>query len=247
MLAVVSAALAWTARPAGAGRTHFGWLRGTESLPERAVELETWVFEQNDVEGGDAPEGNPDQSALWWTTVVGVTDRVEVAVPVEIRHLQLPGEDGSTFFYGFGGEVRWRLVSPDPVEAGPFAPVVRLGAHRLVNQRSRMRGEGGVALSVELSPRVLAAADVEAALVAGNGDSFVELTPAGGVSVRIVDDLRLGGEVVGRSVFGGSDVRWLAAGPNLAWTHGRFWISAALAVGLIDIGTAPRINWAVAF
>ncbi|HWM85804.1 MAG TPA: hypothetical protein VNO33_08195 [Kofleriaceae bacterium] len=237
--ALASAALALTAGAASAGRSHFGWLRATEVLPERGVEMETWLFEKNGV--GDAEES---ETILWWMTVVGITDQLELAVPVELRH-RAAGDE--TLLYGFGAELRWRLVSPDPVEAGPFAPAVRLGVHRLISARDRVRGEAGAGLGVDLGSRVHLATDVGATWTVGEDDSAAELQPAAGVSVRLVDQLRAGAEVYAEIVLDGDGVDWIAAGPNLAWTHGRFWISAALGIGIIDIEVAPRVNWAVAF
>src|SRR5262245_65709667 len=64
---------------ARAGRTRFGWLYDTETVPERGVELETWMLEEDG-------KGSPpvDESSLWLAPVVGVTDRVELAFPIEI-------------------------------------------------------------------------------------------------------------------------------------------------------------------
>jgi len=242
-------AVAWP-RAARAGRTHFGWVRATEVVPQRTVELETWILEKNGVADGDDGangEQTRDETAVWWTTIVGITDQVELSVPVQLRHFEVGDAEGQTLFYGFGAELRWRLVSSDPVEAGPVAPTLRAGVHRLVNQRSRTSADGGVALGLELG-RVHAALDVGATwTTGGDEDSIVELTPAAGISVRVFGDLRMGAEAYGEATFGGPGADWVAVGPNMAWTHGRFWISAALPIGLVDVSTAPRINWAVAF
>jgi hypothetical protein len=235
------------AAPARAGRSHFGWLRATEVVPERTVELETWILEENGVGDDQTVDDTPDETAIWWTTVVGITDQIELGVPIELRHLQAADTDGQTFLYGFGAEVRWRLVSPDPVEAGPVAPALRLGLHRLVNQRSRTRGDAGLTVGFDLGPRIHAAADVGATWIVGDGESIFELTPAAGVSVLVAGDLRAGVEAYAEAAFGGTEADWIAAGPNVAWTYGRFWLTAALPFGLTGIGTAPRINWAVAF
>ena len=37
------------------------------------------------------------------------------------------------------------------------------------------------------------------------------------------------------------------AGPNVAWSHGRTWISAAYGIGLYHIRDAPKLNWGIAF
>jgi hypothetical protein len=244
---VMATALVAGAGVARAGRTPFGWVRATEVLPERGVELETWIFEENGVGNDDDPDTTPDETTLWWTTVVGITDRIEVALPVEFRHLQLGEADGESLLYGFGLEGRWRLVSPDPVEAGPLAPVVRLGVHRLVNARRKTRAEAGATLGIDLGEYVHVAVDAGATWLVDRDDSDLEVTPAAGVSVRIVDQLRVGGEAYGEFTVNGEENDWVAAGPNLAWTHGRFWVSGTVLIGILDITAAPRVNWGMAF
>ena len=58
--------------------------------------------------------------------------------------------------------------------------------------------------------------------------------------------LRFGAEATSEIKKDGS---WYAAGPNMSWTHGRFWISGAFTVGLVQdrIHTAPRLQWGIAF
>ena len=58
---------------ARAGRTHFGWLYGTTTLPERTVELESWFLEETG-KGDD----RLDEALLWWGPVVGLTDELEL-------------------------------------------------------------------------------------------------------------------------------------------------------------------------
>ncbi|HTE55549.1 MAG TPA: hypothetical protein VK698_32065 [Kofleriaceae bacterium] len=233
------------ARVADAGRTHYGWVRGTEVLPERSVEIETWVLERNGLGDGDAADP-PDETVAWWWTVVGITDQLELAIPIAVRH-QDDDAGGQTALLGYGAELRWRLVSSDPVEGGRIAPVVRLGVQRLVNQRDRVRSDGGIAVGADLGSRIHAAVDVGGIWIAGDGRSTFQIAPAAGLSVRIVDELRVGAEVYAEAALRGPGPDWLAAGPNLAWTYGRFWLSASLPIGIIDASTAPRLNWAVAF
>ena len=65
---------------AHAGRTFYGWLYGTEVMPERGVELQTWISTRRtstsrrqtlDDLGASAPS-------------VGITDQLELGLPIEI-------------------------------------------------------------------------------------------------------------------------------------------------------------------
>jgi hypothetical protein len=76
-------------------------------------------------------------------------------------------------------------------------------------------------------------------------DQAYEFRPGAGVSVLAVEDLRFGAELYSELKSEGGS--WLIAGPNLAWTHGRFWLSSAFGIGLVRIKTAPRIQWGIAF
>src|ERR1044071_8577310 len=109
---------------AHAGRTRFGWLYDTETVPERGVELETWMLEEDG-------KGSPpvDESSLWWARVSGVTDGVELAFPLEVSFAG-DAMGSRTDLSRFGAEIRWRLTSPDPAESGPFSALVRLAAKR---------------------------------------------------------------------------------------------------------------------
>src|SRR5438093_12256787 len=63
---------------AQAGRTQYGWLFGTEVMPERGAELQTWITEENKTNGNDYHE------TLWgMQALIGVNDQIELAFPVE--------------------------------------------------------------------------------------------------------------------------------------------------------------------
>src|SRR5262249_30246347 len=118
--------LLWPAM-AHAGRTRFSWLYDIETVPERGVELETWLVEED---GKGTP--SVDATSIWWGPVVGVTDRVELAFPIEMAFTT---PDNGFSLDRIGAELRWRLTSPDPVESGPFSALVRLAVKRLVTDR----------------------------------------------------------------------------------------------------------------
>jgi hypothetical protein len=238
--ALLALAVALAPRSAWAARSSFGWLFDVETNPERGVEMETWMLEEDG-------RGDPavDETSLWWGPVVGITDRVQIALPVEIV-FEGDGTASATQIDHFGAELRWHLTNPDPVEGGPFASVLRVGARRLVTERGRVELEGGLILGYDVG-RLRLLADLEWIVVMGDGDTEVQARPGLGVSARAWRELRLGAELYSEIVLNEGGDRWYSAGPNLAWTHGRFWLSGSFLVGLSGIDAAPRVNWGVAF
>ena len=227
---------------AEAGRTRFGWLYDTETVPERGVELETWMLEEDH-------KGSPpvDETSLWLAPVVGVTDRVELAFPIELSFTSdMTGS--ATNIDRLGAEVRWRLTSPDPVEGGPFSALVRLAAKRLVTDRGAVRFEPGIVLGCDLG-RAHLVVDLEGVVeIPDAGDVRSEFRPGAGASVQVAGELRAGAEIYSEiALFDTPSVTWAAVGPVLSWTHGRFWVAASFPIGFRDITAAPRLNWAVAF
>lgn len=233
--------LLWPA-VAYAGRTRFGWLYDTETVPERGVELETWMLEEDG-------KGNPpvDESSLWLAPVVGVTDRVELAFPIEFSFTS-NDMSSQTNLERFGAEIRWRLTNPDPAESGPFSVLLRLAAKRLITDRGAVRFEPGVVLAYDVG-RLHAVLDLESIVEIPNmGSVRSEFRPGGGAVVQIVGELRAGAEYYSEIALGDTpSVTWHALGPTVSWTHGRFWLAASCPIGLSNITAAPRLNWAVAF
>jgi hypothetical protein len=229
-------------RPARAGRTRFGWLYDTETVPERGVELETWFLEEDG-------KGSPptDESTLWLAPVVGVTDRIELAFPFEIS-FERSEMESRTDLSRLGAEVRWRLTSPDPVESGPFSALVRLAVKRLVTDRGAVRFEPGLVLAYDIG-RVHLVLDLETVVeVPDSGTLRSEFRPGAGVSVQLAGELRAGAEYYSEIALGDTpSTTWHALGPTLSWTHGRFWLAASCPIGLENITAAPRLNWAVGF
>ena len=77
LLAALAAGLLHSAT-AHAGRSRFGWLYDTDTVPERSVELEAWVQEE-DGKGGE------DETLVWLAPVVGLTSRLRQAgITVEL-------------------------------------------------------------------------------------------------------------------------------------------------------------------
>ena len=227
--------LAASATPAQAGRSHFGWMYGTDVIPERGVEIESWILEEN--QKGDSTSG---ETAFWWGPVVALTAHLELAISMEAAE-----EEGSPHFTRWGADLRYRPQSPDAVDAGPFATKFRIGAKRLILDRAGIRGEAD-AIASYTAGRVLASIDAGAVFQHTPAEDEVELRPAAGVSVRAVDDLRFGVELYSELIVKGEGTSWLVVGPTVSLTHGRFWGAATLGIGLLGIRDAPRLSFGVA-
>jgi len=240
-----TALLALAGGDARAGRSGFAWFFDTEVVPERGVELETWIIDENGLGDQDI-----DITRIVWQPTVGVTERLELALPIDLAYVELddPMVGGDTQLGSYGAELRWRLASPDPVEAGPVVALIRLGARRLVTDRERVRGEGDLVVSAALNSCWRVVGDVGAIEEVGTGEDRFLLRPGAGVNALVTGELRIGVEAFASFRFDQNrGTEWLVAGPNLAWTHGRFWLAATFGIGIFGIDTAPRINWAVAF
>jgi hypothetical protein len=241
-LALIVAVACTAPGTAHAGRSFFGWLYPTEVMPERSVELQTWVSEEN------KNESFMDRSRSIWGIgpLVGITDQLELVLPLEVWWNRVPGMPGATQLNNYGVEARYRLVSQDPEEAPELVPLVRVAARRSVGLRDTMIPELDLVTSYETG-NVFVAVDLGLVGAVSRDDATFELRPALGVSVLAVGDLRFGGEAVAQIPFENTDSTWIAAGPNLSWTHGRFWVSAAYGIGIKNVKDAPRMQWGIAF
>jgi hypothetical protein len=241
---------------AHAGRSFFGWLYGTEVMPERGVELQTWISEES------GKYGNLDkQTSIWWGPLIGITDQLELSLPLELdwtdtkANMMLGTPEQTKFtFKRFGVEARYRLVSQDPVDAPAFAPLVRVAVKRDVIQRDDVRVEADLVASYDVGPvQVL----VDLGFIGDTKDTkggtqpakpHMELRPGGGVSVRATSELRVGAEIYSEiSVDSNGAESWATAGPNLSWTHGRFWLSGVFGIQVYHVTVAPRVVWGIAF
>ena len=98
---------------AHAGRTHFGWLYGTDVVPERGTEFETWIVEENK-KGDD----KIDETSFWWGLVFALTPHLELAITTEAAFEKSRVEEGNVHFTRWGGELRYRPQSPDSIDFG---------------------------------------------------------------------------------------------------------------------------------
>ena len=227
------------ASSAQAGRSHYGWLYGTEVNPERGVELETWILQENGKDGED-------ETLVWWGPVFSLTEKLELAVPIEFAYKR-EGDESGTNLERVGGELRYRFNSPDPEQAGPITVLVRGGAKRFAQVRSGARGEADLVVAFE---RGRFHAEVDAGAIAEHVsgiDDKVEFRPGAGASIETVSRLRVGAEIYAELGVTGETKDWLAVGPTVSLTRGRYWLTGTLPIGVFGIDSAPRVNFAIAF
>jgi hypothetical protein len=243
LLAAAIAAISITPRDAAAGRRHFAWSEGVETLPERGYEIESWVSDELGV--GDV---NLDQTRLGWAIAFGVTDRIELRLPAEVVWSRAAAEPAArTSIDRYGAELRYRLVSSDPVDAPAFAPLIRIAAFHQANEREAARFELDL-VGEYRAGRVLALADVGVAATVRRGEDGYQLRPGGGVSIDVGHDLRIGVEVRAQLALRGDDaLDWITVGPTLGWTHGRGWLVLNAGIGVSGVLAAPRLGWGVSF
>ncbi|HUS63711.1 MAG TPA: hypothetical protein VMZ28_04170 [Kofleriaceae bacterium] len=246
------AAVAAAHGDAAAGRTPYGWLQDVEVAPERGAEIETWVSELNQWHR-DLFDTEENWSFFGWAAAVGVTDQLELRVPVELTS-SLGG--GGTGLKSYGGELRYRILTSDPVEAPPVVPLARLRVQRMYFNGRVDRIEPGAVVSADVG-RVKLTADLAVSIdvdqTADEHEVDVSYQTFAGASIALACHLRVGAEGGGVIAPGAFERRrgaaepWFGLGPNAAWSHGRTWISGALYVGTAHIGWAPRVNLGIAF
>lgn len=235
---------------AHAGRTYYGWLYGTEVLPERGAEASSWIAEENDLKDED----HASETRWWVAPLIGINDQLELAIPAEIAWGRSDTVPGHTAFDRWGAELRYRLVTQDPVDAPPWAVLVRGGVERSITERQTFVPNAGIVASYE-SGVVHVLADVEMYGEIANecprndpmcDKTHFEIRPGAGISIKAIGDVRFGAEFHSELTLdnGGN---WTVIGPNMAWSHGRFWMSAAYGIGISGIKDAPKVQWGIAF
>lgn len=224
---------------AHAGRRPFTWVYDTEVLPERGVELETWITQFN--------QRTPKDSAVWLLMpVLGLTDRVELALPMNVLWQQA---GGATKWTDYGAEMRIRFASPDKEEAGKIVPYLRFGVYQPLKATAPMRAEIDAVVSADVHSRVHLSVDVGAAFDRKGDEQAVVWGAA--AAFAATDNLKLSIEHFGTKIVQtAAAAHGLAmAGPVIAYTHGRMWITFGGLYGLTDESAKQmtRLLWAVAW
>jgi hypothetical protein len=225
------------ANPAEAGRTVYGWLPATETVPDGALAIESSVFERDDL--GDTHER---ADVLVLAPVIGVSDRLELALPIELASITATDVAPGVYFTRLGIEGRYRFAERD----ASLVPLVRAAVFRdtVIRTGVRIEAEVGVTyqrdrLHVELAAGIASDFNI--------GHFHNEYRLGAGASFRVRRCLRLGGELHAEVTRDSIGTTWAALGPTLAWSHRRFWLSGALDLGIHNITAAPRLSWGMAW
>ena len=231
---------------ARAGRRLLAWPYDTETLPQRGVEIEQWIWEKAKVDDGNV------EAWLWLSPVVGITDELELALPIEWQwQYGLP-----TQLETYGLDLRWRL-SPSAKEAAwPIVPLLRAGVKRhLANVINGVGLELDAVVSADIENRAHFVIDVGLKdLIQGSEHTLTVDFLAGG-TVLLGEGIRVGAtlwaQVLAHSPAGDDGLAFIAAGPDLSFSHGRFWATAGIPISLHrDPGQPrfqPRLTWGILF
>ena len=229
---------------ARAGRSFYGWLQDTQVMPERGAEISTFVSEQNYLS-----EADNNRNTTWWVAPsIGINDQLELTLPVEFDWDRADHSNPRSTLNDYGAELKYRLVTSDPVDAPDFVPAVRVAMKRLVTGPRDVWQPEVDFIATYQTGIVHTVIDLGAIGDIGPDSKHFEAHPGVGVSILTVSDVRFGAEVFGSfSLDDNGDGSWAAAGPNMAWSHGRSWLSASYGIGIYKVRDAPRLNWGIAF
>jgi hypothetical protein len=229
---------------ASAGRTYYGWLQGTEVMPERGAEIASFISEENYLAQADN-----DRNTTWWIApLIGINDQLELALPVQFAWDRSDHTPPTSTLAEYGAELKYRFVTSDPVDRPDFVPAVRVRLGRIV-YGSRDVWEPEVDLIGSYEKGAVHAV-VNAGVYSNLGPNLTHFAAhqGAGISIETVSDLRVGVEVYAElDLDDKGDGSWAIAGPNIAWSHGRTWLSANYGIGIYQVRDAPRVNWGIAF
>jgi len=230
---------------ASAGRSFFGWLQSTDVMPERGAEISSFVSEENRLSQLD----NLRDTTWWIAPSIGINDQLELTLPVEFTWDRADHSGPRSTLSEYGVDLKYRFVTADPVDKPDFVPAIRARVERIVTgPRDVADARVDLIATYDTGP-VQAAINLGVqGLISSNTQHFQGL-PGLGVSIEAVSDVRFGAEIFGEIALddGTGTYSWLAVGPNIAWSHGRSWLSAAYGIGLLHVRDAPKLNWGIAF
>lgn len=231
---------------ASAGRTFYGWLQGSETMPERGAEIGTFISEENRLEDLD----NLRDTTWWIAPSIGINDQLELTLPIEFAWDRSDHTGPRSTMLHYAAELKYRFVTSDPVDKPAFAPAILVGVNRIVTGPRDVWEPHVTLIGTYDAGAFHAAVNLGLEALVGPANHYYQGQPAAGVSIAATGDLRLGLEAFGEVALnegGSGNYSWFAVGPNLAWTHGRTWISAAYGIGVYKVRDAPKLNWGIAF
>jgi hypothetical protein len=225
-------ALLLLASPAYAGRTLYGWLPETDTVRQGGLEVGTAIYEHDDL--GPFHERS---AALLWTPAIGLTECLELAIPVELESRTADDVAPGFAFTRYGAELRYRFLP----RSSALRPLARFALSRDVTIKTQVRLESELAASYDDGPWQV---ELDAGLVVdvNIGRLHKELRPGAGANVRVTEELRLGAEIHAELALDSTTTSWAVVGPDVAWMRGRFWLSGVVGVGVRQITAAPRMN-----
>ena len=231
---------------ASAGRTFYGWLQGSETMPERGAEIGTFISEENKLEDLD----NLRDTTWWIAPSIGINDQLELTLPIEFAWDRADHTGPRSTMRSYAAELKYRFVTSDPVDKPAFAPAILVGVSRVVTGSRDGLEPHAMLIGTYEAGIVHAAINLGVAATVTPGQQYYQAITGAGISIAATGDLRFGVETFGELALNNSsdgNYSWLAVGPDLAWTHGRTWVSAAYGIGVYKVRDAPKLNWGIAF
>ncbi len=231
---------------ASAGRTFYGWLQGSETMPERGAEIGTFISEENKLEDDD----NLRNTTWWIAPSIGINDQLELTLPVVFSWDRADHGGPRSTLEHYAADLKYRFVTADPVDRPAFAPAIQIGINRIVTGPRDVWEPHALLIGTYQVGAIHAAINLGATALVGPDAQDYQAVTGVGLSIAATDDLRFGIEAYGEFALNNSGTgndSWAVVGPNLAWTHGRTWLSANYGIGVYKIRDAPKLNWGIAF
>ncbi|HEY0250969.1 MAG TPA: hypothetical protein VGC41_05550, partial [Kofleriaceae bacterium] len=176
---------------ANAGRSFYGWLQDSQVMPERGAEIGTFVSEENYLSQLD----NLRDTTWWIAPSIGITDQLELTLPVQFAWDRSDHTNPRSNFTEYGVDLKYRMVTAEPVDKPELVPAVRARVERIViGPRDRWDARVDLIATYE-SGLFAAAVNVGAQGIIGPDSQYYQLVPGAGVSIdTTVSDLRVGAE-----------------------------------------------------
>jgi hypothetical protein len=242
---------------ASAGQRPFIYAYDTNIVSTGNIELEQWMW----IEGPPRGQNNPAGYWVWWGPVVGATQHLEVAVP-----LQVNSANGTTWLSSFDADLRFRLFPQDDRDG--FQALLRAAWHQQIANNEHYNGQSGSSrLDFNVSASYGSASELHAVFELGAQIPVTNLQPNNeytwtydvGIAYPVVPSLpalQVAAELYGQVFFDSSPPQtggtqptlWL--GPSVSWSGTRYWATLGVLTHLTPTSQTSdyllRLVWAVA-